>query len=370
MTRVGEFVYDDDPGRIDRDVVWAFLSTHAYWARWRTRDEVTVQLDGAWRVVGVYTSSGAMVAFARAVSDGIALAYLADLFVLEEYRGAGIGRRLVGAMIDDGPGANFRWMLHTRDAHGLYKQFGFAPANETYLERPIRMHYRPEATEIGEYLITARSLSEYRAMFGLTDDDLHGRILDCPGGASSFAAEAAEIGADTTAVDPVYTWPAAELARHAIAETERGTEWATATANRYVWDFYGDLEGHQRMRRSAAHRFAADLHSNPSRYRPGALPTLEFDNGSFDLVLSSHLLFTYADRLDFDFHLAALTELCRISRGEVRVFPLVDLNGIRLDGLIDGLRTALSDKGIHSELRIVELEFQRGARSALVLSQR
>jgi GNAT superfamily N-acetyltransferase len=128
---------DDDPARVDRDVVWRFLSQEAYWGRWRGRGDVERQLDGAWRVVGAYaTATGAMVGFARALSDGVALAYLADVFVVPEHRGHGIGTALVAAMIEDGSGAGFRWMLHTYDAHGLYAKFGFAAPDPTYLERP------------------------------------------------------------------------------------------------------------------------------------------------------------------------------------------------------------------------------------------
>jgi GNAT superfamily N-acetyltransferase len=128
---------DDDPGRIDRETAWAFLSRDAYWGRWRGRDDVERQIDGAWRVVGAYAvPTGAMVGFARAVSDGVAIAYLADVFVLPEHRGHGVGNALVAAMIEDGRGAGFRWMLHTADAHDLYERFGFAAPDRTYLERP------------------------------------------------------------------------------------------------------------------------------------------------------------------------------------------------------------------------------------------
>jgi GNAT superfamily N-acetyltransferase len=132
-----EFEFDDSPARVDVDVVWTFLSTEAYWARWRSRSDVERQLAGSWRVVGAYRGAdGSMVGFARALSDGVSLAYLADLFVVDSARGNGIGKGLVRAMIDDGPGAGFRWMLHTADAHGLYEQFGFAKPDQTYLERP------------------------------------------------------------------------------------------------------------------------------------------------------------------------------------------------------------------------------------------
>ncbi|MEO9152353.1 MAG: GNAT family N-acetyltransferase [Lapillicoccus sp.] len=128
----------DDPARIDLDVVWGYLSTDAYWGRWRTRDEVRAQVDGAWRVVGAYDPDGLHVGFGRALSDGVALAYLADVFVLPEHRGRGLSKAMVRLMVDDGPGAQFRWMLHTRDAHGLYARAGFAAPDETYVERPAR----------------------------------------------------------------------------------------------------------------------------------------------------------------------------------------------------------------------------------------
>ena len=136
---MGEYELDDDRRRVDRDVLWAFLSREAYWGRWRTRSVVEQQLDSAWRVVGVYQAgSGEMVGFARAVSDGAGFAYLADVFVDQDHRGHGLGVELVATMIDRGPGATFRWTLHTSDAHGLYERFGFTRPDRTYLERPGR----------------------------------------------------------------------------------------------------------------------------------------------------------------------------------------------------------------------------------------
>ncbi|WP_026424250.1 GNAT family N-acetyltransferase [Actinokineospora inagensis] len=137
---MSEYELDDDPTRIDVDAVWSYLSTEAYWGRWRTRADVETQLASAWRVVGAYhRSTGAQVGFARAVSDGISQAYLADVYVLTSARGNGLGKALVRTMVDDGPGARFRWMLHTSDAHGLYASFGFARPDETYLERRPRL---------------------------------------------------------------------------------------------------------------------------------------------------------------------------------------------------------------------------------------
>jgi GNAT superfamily N-acetyltransferase len=134
VSSFGEYELDDDPARIDREVVWQFLSTAAYWSRWRSRIDVETQLDRAWRVVGANRrSTGELVGFARAVSDGVSFGYLADVFVLPAARGAGLGAALVESITDD---PRVRWVLFTGDAHGLYERFGFAPPDATCLVRP------------------------------------------------------------------------------------------------------------------------------------------------------------------------------------------------------------------------------------------
>ena len=133
------YVLSDAIERVDRDAVWEFLSTEAYWGRWRSRADVEKQVDGAWRVVGAYVAStGEMVGFARAVSDGVGFAYLADVFVDPAHRGTGLGHRIVATMVEDGPGADFRWVLFTGDAHGLYAEFGFTEPDRTAMVRPSR----------------------------------------------------------------------------------------------------------------------------------------------------------------------------------------------------------------------------------------
>src|SRR5580693_2286709 len=121
--RHGDYDIDDDRARLNQDAVVSFLATgDAYWDPWRAPADVQAQIDGAWRVVGAYQrTDGAMVGFARAVSDGVAMAYLADVLVAPAARGIGLGVGLVDAMIEQGPGRGFRWMLHTKDAHGLYQ---------------------------------------------------------------------------------------------------------------------------------------------------------------------------------------------------------------------------------------------------------
>jgi hypothetical protein len=217
--------------------------------------------------------------------------------------------------------------------------------------------------DVGDYLISARSFDEYRAMFALTGSDLSASVLDCPGGGSSFTAQANQAGASAIAADPVYARSGDSLAALVMAETQRGRAHTAAGSGRYVWDFYGDLDGHERVRRLSAEAFSRDLIAHPARYVPASLPRLPFPGSRFDLVLSSHFLFTYADRLDLEFHRAALRELHRVTRREVRVFPLLQQGGRPVPALSQLLATL----SIPHRIQQVGYEFQRGGNEMLVL---
>jgi GNAT superfamily N-acetyltransferase len=125
------FELDDDPTRIDVDAVYAFLSGESYWGRGRTRGRVERAIAGSRRVLGLYRGEH-QVGFARAVSDGAIMAYLADVYVLPAYRGRGLGTELVREMIVGCEEWDVRWMLHTADAQGLYAKLGFVEDAAAY----------------------------------------------------------------------------------------------------------------------------------------------------------------------------------------------------------------------------------------------
>ena len=127
-------VLDDDKSRIDRDEVHRFLSEEAYWAKGRPRETQDHLIDVAARVVGLYDGER-QIGFCRATSDGVSIAYLADVYVLPGYRGRGLGEELVREMIERGPLDGVRWMLHTEDAHPLYRKLGFEEPNYNVMER-------------------------------------------------------------------------------------------------------------------------------------------------------------------------------------------------------------------------------------------
>jgi GNAT superfamily N-acetyltransferase len=133
----GGFELDDDRDRIDVDAVHDFLSNHAYWAKGRPRETVERLIREAARVVGVY-HEGRQIGFSRTVSDGASITYLADVYVLPEYRGRGLGAELVRETVEAGPYKDTRWLLHTADAHALYEKFGFRRPGERLLERDRR----------------------------------------------------------------------------------------------------------------------------------------------------------------------------------------------------------------------------------------
>lgn len=216
-------------------------------------------------------------------------------------------------------------------------------------------------------LISSRSLGEYRAMFALTEADLARRILDCPGGTASFTAEVNAAGGNATACDPIYAQHGPDdLFARSLTETERANRYVRAHPGQYRWSFFPDADDHQRSRISAGTLFAGDFRHHPRRYVPGRLPELPFADASFELVLSSHLLFSYADRLDLAFHQQAICELMRVARDELRVFPLVAMGSPVSYPPLDGLLAGLRGSDIVGWVVGVDYEFQAGGNQMLI----
>ena len=128
---------DDDRGRIDRAAVHGYLANESYWANGRPRETVERLIERADRVVGLY-HDGRQIGFTRTVSDGVAFAYLADVYVLGEHRGRGLGLELVRFTVEDGPYAGIKWLLHTADMQPLYRKLGFGEPGERLMERAAR----------------------------------------------------------------------------------------------------------------------------------------------------------------------------------------------------------------------------------------
>jgi len=145
-SRRGEFLISTDPSRLNLDVIHGFL-TNCYWAKGVPREVVERSIEHA-LCFGVYDGSGAQIGFARVISDFATIAYIGDVFVLDTHRGRGLGRWLMES-IGQHPALQGlrRWILTTRDAHGLYSQVGFTPVK--FPERYMELH-DPHVYEIKE----------------------------------------------------------------------------------------------------------------------------------------------------------------------------------------------------------------------------
>ena len=142
----GEYLISTDLARLDLDVIHGFL-TNCYWAKGIPREVVARSVEHS-LCFGVYDGSGAQVGFARVITDFATIAYLGDVFILESHRGRGLGKWLMECIVQHPALQGLRrWILLTRDAHGLYAQFGFTPLKAP--DRYMELH-NPKVYEIQE----------------------------------------------------------------------------------------------------------------------------------------------------------------------------------------------------------------------------
>jgi len=158
--RRGDFLVSTDPARLDLDVIHGFL-TNCYWAKGIPREIVARSIEHS-LCFGVYDEGGEksqlsqktgrsgapQVGFARVISDFATIAYLGDVFVLESHRGHGLGKWMMECVMQHPALQGLRrWILLTRDAHGLYTQFGFRPLKAP--DRYMELH-NPQVYEVRE----------------------------------------------------------------------------------------------------------------------------------------------------------------------------------------------------------------------------
>jgi GNAT superfamily N-acetyltransferase len=124
-----EYTVSTDPAHLDRNAVYEYLHDEAYWSRGITRETFDRALDNSLNFTALRGST--LAGFARVVTDRATFAWLCDVFVLPAHRGHDVSRRLMDAVMAHPDLAGLRnFLLATRDAHGLYEKFGFAPLAE------------------------------------------------------------------------------------------------------------------------------------------------------------------------------------------------------------------------------------------------
>lgn len=215
-----------------------------------------------------------------------------------------------------------------------------------------------------------RRFDEYVRMFDLSDADLGLRILDCAGGPASFNAEMRHRGRAVVSCDPIYQFPAADIARRIEETRDTILQMTRETHEHFVWREIKSVEHLGQIRMSAMRRFLDDLPAGLSegRYRIAEFPSLPFRNAEFDLALCSHFLFTYSDTLSLDFHLASIRELCRVAR-EARIFPVLSSFGSAHSPHLASALSILASEGCACEVRRVPYEFQKGGNEMLRVSR-
>jgi GNAT superfamily N-acetyltransferase len=145
--RRGRFAISTDRARLDLDMLHDFISRESYWGLGRSRAVVERSIANS-LPFGLYKDER-QIGFARVVTDYATFAWLADVFVLAEFRGQGLAKWLVEVIVAHPELQNFRrWLLATRDAHELYRRFGF-----TELAQPDRWMERFDARQGASGLI-------------------------------------------------------------------------------------------------------------------------------------------------------------------------------------------------------------------------
>lgn len=145
--RRGDYLISTDRALLDWDVIYGYISRESYWGKGRSMDTIRRSVENSLSF-GIY-SDDRLVGFARVVTDYATFAWLADVFVLEEFRGRGLSKWLMEVILSHSELQGLRrWVLSTKDAHELYRRFGF-----TDLLRPERwMEYHdPNVQEQSDY---------------------------------------------------------------------------------------------------------------------------------------------------------------------------------------------------------------------------
>ena len=137
-----EFIISTDKNLLQINAIHKFLSEESYWAKERTKAQTETAIENS-LCFGVYADAK-QIGFARVISDFATFAYIGDVYILDEFRRRGLSKKLMDAMLAHPDLQNLRrWLLATKDAHGLYEQFGFHDLNfpERWMEKPAPNAY-------------------------------------------------------------------------------------------------------------------------------------------------------------------------------------------------------------------------------------
>lgn len=214
-----------------------------------------------------------------------------------------------------------------------------------------------------------RSFDEYIEMFKLTESDLEKDILGCGDGPASFNSTMNKTGRTVVSIDPIYQLSREEIANRIEETYKEVMDQTSRNMDKFIWTKIKNVEHLGEIRMATMKEFLQDydVGKSENRYVFAQLPSLPFKNDQFDIALSSHFLFLYSDNLSFEFHKKAINEMLRVSK-EVRIFPLLDVNGARSAYVYDIMKL-YTDYGYYVQEVYVDYEFQRGGNSMLKIGK-
>ncbi|WP_252512189.1 class I SAM-dependent methyltransferase [Acinetobacter baumannii] len=224
--------------------------------------------------------------------------------------------------------------------------------------------------DINRVVFIGRTFDEYMKMFDLSIESLQNKkLLDCPAGACSFTAIASQHGIDSTSADIVYFFEHQDLKQKGLLDIEHTANEIQKVKNNYIWKFFKDVESLKTTRLQALKDCSEHMKKTSEKYVAVELPSLPFADQAFDITLSAHFLFTYANRLNYKFHYDAIKELLRVTSQELRIFPLVDMSGNYYEHLQQLKDDLLADGYICEELPVT-YEFQKNANQIMVIKKK
>lgn len=221
------------------------------------------------------------------------------------------------------------------------------------------------SVQLHEIIPWGRSLDEYQRMFALTESNLSGRILGCGDGPASFNAELTQRGRSVVSCDPIYTFTPGQILERFEASIEPVMSQVRAHPQNYVWTYHRSPDDLLNTRKRVIHTFLSDFENGlkQGRYVVAELPILPFATQSFDLAISSHLLFLYSRLLSLEFHFQSILELCRVAK-EARFFPITTLE-CEISPHLEPLITQLPRHGLKVELVEVDYQLQHNGNQML-----
>lgn len=218
--------------------------------------------------------------------------------------------------------------------------------------------------------LIGRTFEEYYNMFNLHNTLLENEIiLDVASGVSSFCAEANRQGFNVTASDRIYSLSPYEIEKKCIQDLDIIIKQLPDIADLFVWNFFKDIQALEANRKKAYKLFIEDFRIHwTKRYVSVKYPSTDFHDNQFTITLVSHLLFLYEDKLDYDFHKKTISELLRITSKEIRIFPIVNLKGIKSQ-FIEHLMHDKDFENLHIFIKKVNYEFIKNGNEMMVIKK-